>query len=249
MINSYQKEIFMKTQWVLRELIFGIIFFMVSCQSDRNKKTDSLAPNAHQVTAREVIQTSSYTYVLVTADGRDYWIAINKAEVTEGETYYWSEGVAMRDFPSKELNRTFPTIFLVQDFSAQPITLDNLTPPSPMAGSQRTPQKNGIIVTPAEGGITIGELFSNRDLFDGKTVKIRGEVVKFASGIMNKNWIHIQDGTKDGDNYDVTITSQNFVKVGDVVVFKGIISLNKDFGAGYLYEVIMEDARLINEEK
>ena len=233
----------------LSSFYFTTILFVISCQSGSNKKNPNLAPNAHQVTAEEVIQTSSYTYVRVSSDERDYWIAINKAEVIKGETYYWSEGVPMKDFPSKELNRTFPVIFLVQDFTDKPITLDHLSPALPTTGNQRTPEKNGIVVKPAEGGITIAELYSKRDFFAGKPVKIQGEVVKFASGIMNKNWIHIQDGTKDADNYDLTITSQDFVKVGDAVVFEGVISLNKDFGAGYFYELIMEDASMKSPEK
>lgn len=64
---------------------------------------------------------------------------------------------------------------------------------------------------------------------------------------MNKNWMHIQDGTKYGEIYDLTVTSKDSAKVGDVVVFQGAISVNKDFGAGYTYEVIMEDAKIIKK--
>jgi hypothetical protein len=60
--------------------------------------------------------------------------------------------------------------------------------------------------------------------------------------IMGKNWIHVQDGTEAAGNYDLTVTTQGTAKVGDVVVVEGGISLNKDFGAGYKYDVIMEDA-------
>ncbi len=223
----------------------GFILFMVSCHSGGNKQLSNLAPDAHQVRAEEVIQTNSYTYVRVSSDGSDYWIAINKSEVEKGKTYYWSEGIAMKDFPSKELNRTFPSIFLVQDFTDQPITLDSHITTMPETGSQNTAEKIEISVDPVEGGSTIAELYSLRDLFDGKKVKVRGQVVKFAGEIMDRNWVHIQDGTGNGDQYDLAITTQDVVKVGDVVVFEGMIGLNRDFGAGYFYELIMEDAILI----
>ena len=61
---------------------------------------------------------------------------------------------------------------------------------------------------------------------------------------MDRNWIHIQDGTSDNGNFDLTITTNEEVVVNDVVVFKGKITLNKDFGAGYSYEVIMEEAKV-----
>jgi hypothetical protein len=34
--------------------------------------------------------------------------------------------------------------------------------------------------------------------------------------------------------------------VGDIVTFSGTIALDKDFGAGYKYEVIMENATILN---
>jgi hypothetical protein len=237
----------MKIQFRLFLVYSGCILFIVSCHSGGNKKISNLAPDAHQVTAEEVIQTNSYTYVRVSSDGRDYWIAINKSEVEKGKTYYWSEGIAMKDFPSKELSRTFPSIFLVQDFTDQPIMLDSHITAPQGSFSQKAPEKIEISVEPAEGGSTIAELYSLRDLFDGKKVKVRGQVVKFAGKIMDRNWVHIQDGTGNGDQYDLAITTQDVVKVGDVVVFEGMIGLNRDFGAGYFYKLIMEDAILIPE--
>ncbi|MCK5191648.1 MAG: hypothetical protein KAR12_16510, partial [Methylococcales bacterium] len=57
-----------------------------------------------------------------------------------------------------------------------------------------------------------------------------------------------QDGTEHGEKYDLTITTQAKVKVGDVVVFEGVISVNKDFGSGYSYEIIMEEAQLLDND-
>lgn len=223
------------------------VVFLTSCQLNTSKKVDNLAPNAHQVKAEEVLQTTSYTYVRVSDDGKDYWIAINKTEVKEGETYFWSQGGEMNNFTSKELKRTFPSIYFVSDFTDQPITKPTL-PPSPGAqGKLEVPEQPGIHVKKAEGGITIAELYARKSEYAGKTVRICGQVVKFSPHIMKKNWVHIQDGTKDDGKFDLTVTTNDSVGVGNVVLFEGVVALDKDFGYGYKYNVIVEDAVLIKE--
>jgi hypothetical protein len=102
--------------------------------------------------------------------------------------------------------------------------------------------KENIKVEAIEGGITIGELFANRSNYDAKKVMIRGKVVKTNYGIMGKNWIHIQDGTSFDGKYDLTITTlEEGIVINNVVTFEGIIALNKDFGHGYKYEIILEE--------
>jgi len=234
----------MKIKIIFFSLLIGLSAILVSCGSGSRKKAENLAPNAHEVVAEEIIQTSRYTYVRVSADNRDYWIAINKTDVKEGETYYWSVGSEMKEFTSKELKRTFRSIFFVQDFTDQPITVTSQMPAPTMGGQQAAIEHKGISIPRAEGGITIAELYSKRSSYAGKTIKIRGEVVKFSGGIMKKNWVHIQDGTKDDDKFDLAITTQDSVKVGDVVLFEGLVTVDKDFGAGYFYDVIIEDAVL-----
>lgn len=99
-----------------------------------------------------------------------------------------------------------------------------------------------VSVTKAKGGYTVEELYSNKDKLNGKQVSVRGKVVKFNSGIMGKNWVHVQDGTgKQGTN-DVTATTNQNTKVGDIVLITGKLVTNKDFGAGYKYDVIIEEA-------
>ena len=236
----------MKIRVKLIVLLTGIIVFILSCNSGKDSRESNLSPNAHKVVAEEVIQGSRYTYVRVSSEGSDYWIAINKADLKEGKTYYWSIGTEMNEFTSKELRRTFRSIFFVQDFTDQPITSASpqQMPAASMAGKQQAPEYQGIVVPKAEGGITIAELYSKKNSFAGKTVKICGKVVKFAGGIMNKNWVHIQDGTKDAGNFDLTVTTQDSVKIGDVAVFEGLVALNKDIGAGYFYDILLENAKV-----
>jgi len=152
----------------------------------------------------------------------------------------------MNNFTSKELNRTFPSIWFVSRFTATPILATEKS-----AGTA-TPQgkvpavaKAGITITPAKGGISVASLYANKGTYAGKSIRIKGEVVKFNKQIMGKNWFHIQDGTNSNGSFDLTITTDETVKVGDVVTVEGIIALNKDFGYGYLYDVILENGKLV----
>jgi len=74
---------------------------------------------------------------------------------------------------------------------------------------------------------------------------VQGSVVKLNNMIMNRNWVHIQDASIKNEKTDLTVTTDENVAMGDIVAFEGKISLNKDFGAGYKYEIIMEDAHII----
>lgn len=99
----------------------------------------------------------------------------------------------------------------------------------------------------AENGYTIEEIFGNAKDLSGKKVQIRGKVVKFSPMIMGKNWVHLQDGTGNPmkNSHDLVFTTNESVEVNTVVTFEGILSANKDFGAGYKYEAIVEQANVI----
>lgn len=235
----------MKIKINLLILLASMAVFAYSCKN-KSSKDENLAPNVHKVTAEEVLQTSGYTYILVSEDGTESWIAISRAEVEKGKTYYYMSGMEMKDFVSKELKRTFPSIYFIDKFSDKPIVATVALADS-AKGKQAPVAKEGIKVEPAKGGITIAELYANADKYAGKTVKIRGEVVKFSQAIMQRNWVHIQDGTRSGNSFDLAVTTNEMTKVGDVVVFEGTVALKKDFGAGYFYDVIVENARLVKE--
>jgi hypothetical protein len=78
-------------------------------------------------------------------------------------------------------------------------------------------------------------------------VKINGQVTKFSPEIMGKNWMHIQDGTEAGGKYDISMTTDLKTKasVGDVVYFEGKVSVDKNIGQGYFYEILVEDAKIL----
>ena len=92
----------------------------------------------------------------------------------------------------------------------------------------------------------MAEIYAQRASLKGKTVAGRGKVVKFNAGIMGRNWIHLRDGsgTPEGKNNDVTVTTNDTVAKGDVVLVKGTVALDRDFGAGYTYTVVVEDGKV-----
>ena len=100
-----------------------------------------------------------------------------------------------------------------------------------------------VSIVPAGGGISLETLFTNLQAYAGRSVTIRGQVTKVNRAIMNKNWIHLQDGSKSASGpYDLTLTTSDQATVGETVTFTGKIALNKDFGYGYAYDVIMEES-------
>jgi hypothetical protein len=103
-----------------------------------------------------------------------------------------------------------------------------------------------VSVDKAPNGKTVAETYAAKDELKDKPVVIRGKVVKFLSGIMGKNWLHLRDGSGSGDkgDNDITVTTNDVVAVGDVVTVAGTVRVDKDFGAGYRYPVIVEEAKV-----
>jgi DNA/RNA endonuclease YhcR with UshA esterase domain len=93
---------------------------------------------------------------------------------------------------------------------------------------------------------TVSEIMSMGSGLRGKTVLVRGKVVKYNADIMGKNWIHLRDGTGsvEKETNDVLVTTSGSAKLGDIITVSGAVSTDKDFGAGYAYKVLIEDATL-----
>ncbi|MCX7876094.1 MAG: GW dipeptide domain-containing protein [Melioribacteraceae bacterium] len=220
-------------------LIISVLF--ISCSKEEKKENEQINTKQnylHQATVTEVIQVTQYTYMKVNEKGKEYWIAAPKVEIKEGTVINFNQTMEMKNFESKDLKRTFDSIFFVDNIDAK-LGVGAMNKPM-----KPNIEKENVQVDKAEGGITIAELFANLNKYENKTVKIKGKVVKVNAGIMDKNWIHIQDGTKFNDDYDLTITSNQLATKDDVITVTGKIVLNKDFGYGYSYKVLMEDAKI-----
>lgn len=229
-----------------------VLAILAGCNNAKVKKTEnkpaaqSAAPasNMHTVVARDFMQTTGYTYLLLAENGKEYWAAVSRFEAEKGKTYYYTDGMEMTNFKSKELNRTFESIQFVQDLSDQPIQ-PRKQEPLTTKGKQNIEKVAGIKVEPVSGGVKIADIFANKGNYAGKKVKVTGQVVKFNAEIMNKNWVHIQDGSESNGSYDLTITTTETVAVGTVVTFEGVVAVEKDFGYGYKYDVIVEESKLV----
>jgi hypothetical protein len=220
--------------------IAGLFLIIASCTSNT---TDGFTT----VKVKEVEQVGSYTYLLVKAKGPEYWVAVPSMEASPGETYKYQGGMLMQDFYSKELDRTFDKVVFLEAIFAE----NNMPAPAPAPqaeahGGKVAVEKSSVNLEAGEGTITITELFSNPDSYMGKTIRVKGEVTKFNPAIMGRNWVHLQDGTEFEGKYDLTATSIESFEEGGIVTLEGILAVNKDFGYGYSYEILLEKATAVN---
>jgi len=193
----------------------------------------------------ETMDSGSYTYVqLEKADGKKLWLAVPKMKLKKGQDASFLPGGTMVNFQSKTLNRKFDEII----FSAGPAREQKAPEGMKSSGSK------GNVVTTAEpvkvekasgeNAYTIAEVYEKSTELNQKKVVVRAKVVKASMGIMDKNWLHIQDGTGDTakGTKDLVVTTGDSAAAGDVVTVSGTLSKDKDFGAGYKYSVIIENA-------
>ena len=201
----------------------------------------------------ETISTAGYTYVQVDTGTEKIWAAAPEFKIEEGETVTVPAGAPMKNYQSKTLNRTFDVVWFVPYIKSG--TKDSMAPSTKVAEPVSKEQQAGTVplvetdlsnIKKAESGKTIAEIFAEKTSLGNKKVKVRGKAVKFSPGIMGKNWIHIQDGTGAKGTNDLTVTTKSTVKLGDIILVEGTLVLNKDFGAGYKYDVIIEDAQITN---
>ncbi len=201
------------------------------------------AENVHKVVVEDNVNASNYTYLKVKENDSEYWIAVPQMEVKKGETLYFGKSMEMKNFHSDALNKDFESILFVDHVSQTPTTAG----PVPNHPKLNT-EKENVSVKPLSDGKTVAQIYEDKDDLVGKTVRVRGKVTKFNPNIMGRNWVHIQDGTGSSNDYDLMVTSKDIVRVGDVVVVEGKVSVNKDFGAGYSYPVMIEDANVQAEK-
>lgn len=196
--------------------------------------------DVHKVTVLEILPTEKYNYMRVAELGTEYWIAALKTDIEIGANYYITGGLQKKNFESKEYNRVFEDLVLV----------DNLVPEKHGAEHNSSPQPNdGINYTISadkrvKESVLIASIVDKPEDFAGKKVTIQGTCTKVNEGILGTNWVHINDGTNNG--FDFTATTLSNISVGKQVILEGTIVLNKDFGAGYVYEIILENCKPLN---
>lgn len=227
-------------------LFSAVLLIFAGCGKNEEEKKEAeqlAASGVHKVTVKEVQQVSQYTYLRVEEGEKDYWMAVTRREVKEGQTFYYRGAMEMKNFTSPELKKTFETILFVEDLSEQsPVAPQQSTPMGKNQPMKPDLDKAEIKIDKAAGGITIAELYSDLKKYSGKEITIKGKILRVNNGIMKRNWLHIQDGTSAGANFDLTVTTDQEFNEGDVVTLKGKVALDQDFGYGYSYPVLLENA-------
>jgi len=192
----------------------------------------------------ETMNSGGYTYVLVEKGGVNTWVALPLTKVEVGSEIACRPGMPMGNFNSTTLNRTFDRIIF------SPGLASGAGAPAATAVPAAAPAA-AITVSKAEGADaqTVAEIFEKKASLANKPVEIQARVVKISRGIMGKNWLHLQDGTgsKAAGNNDLVVTTDSLPPLGSVVTVKGNLSLDRDFGAGYRYGVIIEGAEVTSK--
>ncbi len=214
----------------------------------------AVAPGQTGGEVLEAFDSGGYTYVrLKTADG-ETWAAGPVAEVTVGSVITLDGAMVMQNFKASSLDRTFDEIWFASGFSGSGTSgASGHGSAMESAPGAQTPDEAAVdfsgLQVPAEGR-TVAQIHADRAELAGQRVKIRGKVVKSLSGIMGRNWLHLQDGSGDAGagDHDLTITTDQMAQTGDTVLIEGVIAVDKDFGSGYFYTVIVEEATVTVEE-
>lgn len=276
------------------------LFLLVSCDRPKQEtpstateapqpaiqEQPTAAPEARdaQGTVVEVLHSGGYTYLKLSTSGKEIWTAIPEAkEIKQGETVSLMEGMVMKNFHSRTLNRTFAEILFSsgrigdkssavrsphtpQEKPAQQVTVPApssfqtalssegttpVTPPGMAAasgGSAKAVAAKIAVVTPkAPGpdGYTVAEIFANHTQLAGRIVHVQGTVAKVSKNIMGRHWVHIQDGSGDPaqQTHDLIGTTMDQPpQLGDTVLMRGTVASDRDFGAGYRYAALVENA-------
>jgi len=195
----------------------------------------------------ETMDAGPYTYLRLKTTEGEIWAAVNKAEVKKGASVTILDPMMMTQFESKTLNRTFDKIIFgsLAGAGTAATTGEVL---SAHSGATRPPEVPVEKVAKATGpdARTVAEVVGQSAQLKNKTVVVHGKVVKFSANIMGKNWLHIRDGSGSAaaGSHDLLVTTKQAAKVGDVVAARGVVRTDQDFGMGYSYKVMLEDASL-----
>ncbi len=240
-------------------------------------------------TVLETMNAAGYTYLQVDTGTDQPWVAIPETQLAVGDQVSYRQGMVMKNFPSKSLDRTFESIVfssglinpaaineeqaaLSKDIAitsaAAPLatnTPDSFADAIKGEGGQQQNEAQmesggslaamtpfaSISVPRAEGenSQTVSDIFANKDQLDGKKVRIQGKVIKFSPMIMGKNWIHIQDGSGDPlqNSHDLVVTTNDTPGESEIITIEGTVRANQDFGFGYKYDVLVDEAVIITQ--
>ena len=177
-------------------------------------------------TILEIKDVMEYKYLKVNENGKEIWVAILNVPVSVGDKIGYDKEIMMRDFKSKSLNQTFKEIYFSSDVYLS---------------------KDTKLLKPfvKKETYTIEEIHMWRKNLEGQVISVEATVHKVLHEIMELDWVHLNDGTGNTQDHtdDLIFTATNTtLKRGDKVIATGKVTVDKDFGFGYFYRVIIQDA-------
>lgn len=195
----------------------------------------------------EVKDVDAYTYLRLRTKEGETWTAISKTPVKKGADVTIENTVVMNNFESKSLKKTFDRI-VFGNLAGTGADAPGGDLSQIHQGLSQAPDVGDVKVPKAKGpdARTVAEIVGKQAELKDKPVVVRGKVVKLTSNIMDKNWIHLRDGSGSAtdDTNDILVATKDQTQVGDVVVAKGIVRKDVNLGAGYSYKVLIDDATL-----
>lgn len=236
-------------------VMIAAIFGMLACQNTSDMETVEEAPvqeegvpslfggepidstathnSHHHSEVEEVLKDGRYD-ILKVREGEIYtWIIVRSSNVVVGDHVDYHEGLVKEGYRSTNLDRVFDKVVLVSQLEFAHGDSKHEAPP----------QKASPTTSEAKNALSTTEFLAKAASLEGKRVRVKGVVVKVNAHIMKRHWIHLSDGK--GGKSDVVVTTQTIVPVGHTVVFEGKVSRNKDFGSGYRFEILLEDAKAL----
>lgn len=193
-------------------------------------------------TVVETMDAGGYTYAKIDRGGSQVWAAGPATKLAVGARVDTDAGTLMTGFRSETLDRTFEEIYFIASFGdaggapANP----HAEGAAPVATSAPLDEK----IAPAAGGMTIAAVYAGKATLAGKEITVRAKVVKVNNEIMGRNWLHLRDGSGAAGTNDLLITSSATAAVGDVIVARGTLATDKDYGGGYRYALVVENSTL-----
>lgn len=204
----------------------------------------------HSVVVNKTIPADKYIYINVTENNKSFWIASRQQDITIGETYFYKDALLKTNFESKAHQKVFDTIYLVSNLvpkvhggnqlMAETNTFETKASHN---HSEAEIESTDTQTRSHQNTLTIAKLVDNVEAYENKIVEITGKIIKVNPNIMDRNWYHLQDGSKD--DFDFVVTSNTYIPEGHTITVKAVVHRNVDFGAGYRYDLILENGQLV----
>jgi len=225
----------------------------------------------------EKIDVGKYTYLRLGDQGTEgVWTAVPKTDVKVGTQARVVNAQQMTDFQSATLKRTFATIYFgtLDDgqgtgprqavglhgngsksmnphgaMQGHPASVAEIPEHHPSDSNTQNVEIGNVEKAAGELGHRIGEIYDQRTQLSGKRVRVRGVVVKAVANVLNRTFVHLRDGSgsTDTETHDLTAMLDSTPQVGDRILVEGTLTVDKDFGSGYQYRAILENASVVSE--